>query len=114
MKQTMKPVARPFRLKQLLAISIAACLMPAYVQAQEYKDKMTPIAVPDQPDAIELGTGPLPGASAKESWHRQYDSLFARNVNVATLTPFLPDPAKASGAAIVVCAGRRLPDPVDG
>ncbi|WP_088185059.1 alpha/beta hydrolase [Sphingobium sp. Z007] len=105
MKQTMKTAARPFRLKQLLAISVAACLMPAYVQAQEDRDKMTPVASPAQPDAIELGTGPLPGATAQESWHRQYGSLFARNVTVATLTPFLPDPAKASGAAIIVAPG---------
>ena len=32
-------------------------------------DKMTPIAAPSQPDAIELGTGPLPGATNPESWH---------------------------------------------
>ena len=95
----------PFRLRHLTAIAIAAWFMPACVQAQEGKDKMTPIAVPAQQDAIKLGTGPLPGAKAKESWHRQYDSQFARNVTVATLTPFLPDPAKASGAAIIVAPG---------
>ncbi|HKO17578.1 MAG TPA: hypothetical protein VJU82_01700, partial [Acidobacteriaceae bacterium] len=47
----------------------------------------------------EVGTGPLPGAKNPESWHSQYGSKFARNVTVATLTPFLPDPARASGAA---------------
>ena len=66
---------------------------------------MTPITAPAQPDAIELGTGPLAGATASESWHSQYGSQFARNVTVATLTPFLPDPAKASGAAVVVAPG---------
>src|SRR3546814_15834313 len=66
---------------------------------------MTPIETPAQPTAIELGTGPLPGATAKESWHSQYGSKFARNVTVATLTPFLPDPAKATGAAVVVAPG---------
>lgn len=73
--------------------------------AQAQNDKMTPIAVPAQPNAIELGTGPLPGATVTESWHSQYGSLFARNVTVATLTPFLPDPAKATGAAVVVAPG---------
>jgi acetyl esterase/lipase len=68
-------------------------------------DRMTPITVPAQPGAIELGTGPLPGATAPEAWHRQYGSVFARNVTVATLTPFLPDPAKATGAAVVVAPG---------
>ena len=29
----------------------------------------------------------------------------SRNVTVATLTPFLPDPAKATGAAVVVAPG---------
>ncbi|WP_416465440.1 alpha/beta hydrolase [Sphingomonas sp. VDB2] len=105
MKKPMKTIRLPFRIKHLLAISVAACLMPTFVQAQEDKEKMTPIASPAQPDAIELGTGPLPGAMAQESWHRQYGSQFARNVTVATLTPFLPDPVKASGAAIIVAPG---------
>ena len=56
-------------------------------------------------DAIEIGTGPLPGATNPETWHRQYGSQFARNVTVATLTPFLPVPVKASGAAVVVAPG---------
>src|SRR4029078_9598906 len=68
-------------------------------------DKMTPIATPPQPNAIEVPTGPLPGATNPETWHKQYGSHFARNVTVATLTPFLPDPAKASGAAVIVAPG---------
>jgi acetyl esterase/lipase len=68
-------------------------------------DRMTPIPTPAQPQAIVLGTGPLPGATAPEVWHSQYNSVFARNVTVATLTPFLPDPAKATGAAVIVAPG---------
>src|SRR4030095_9469560 len=68
-------------------------------------DRMTPIATPAQPNAIEVGTGPLPGAKNPESWHSQYGSKFARNVRVATLTPFLPDPAKATGTAVIVAPG---------
>lgn len=66
---------------------------------------MTPIQTPAQADAIVLGTGPLPGATAPESWYHQYGKNFARNVTVATLTPFLPDPAKASGTAVIVTPG---------
>src|SRR5262249_34491604 len=66
---------------------------------------MTPIATLSQPYAIEIGTGPLPGAKNPESWHTQYGSRFARNVTIATLTPFLPEPAKASGAAVIVAPG---------
>jgi acetyl esterase/lipase len=86
----------------VLAIAAAGALAgPASAQ----NDRMTPIPVPAQPDAIQLGTGPLPGATAQESWHRQYGSLFARNVAVATLTPYLPDPARATGTAIIVAPG---------
>ena len=68
-------------------------------------DKMVAIEIPAQPDAIELGTGTLPGATAPEAWHSQYGSMFARNVTVATLRPFLPDPSKATGAAVIVAPG---------
>src|SRR4051812_34996499 len=92
--------------ERLLAAVLAAAwtIIPA-VGAQAQNDRMTPIATPAQPDAIELGTGKLPGATAPEAWHSQYGSMFARNVTVATLTPFLPDPAKATGTAVVVAPG---------
>lgn len=83
--------------------ALVAWTMALPVQAQN--DRMTVIPIPAQPAAIELDTGPLPGATVNESWHSQYSSLFARNVTVATLTPFLPDPAKATGTAIVVAPG---------
>src|SRR5262245_28190711 len=73
--------------------------------ARALDDKMTPMAAPAQPSAIPLPTGPLPDAKVKESWHSQYGSSFARNVTEATLTPFLPDPAKANGAAVIVAPG---------
>jgi acetyl esterase/lipase len=78
-----------------------ASAQPAMAQ----NDKMKPTAIPAQPSAIPLKTGPLPGATVKESWHSQYGSAFARNVTEATLTPFLPDPAKATGAAVIVAPG---------
>ena len=93
---------------------LTACLFAQPVMAQPSSetpaikvpaDRMVAIEIPAQPDAIELGTGPLPGATAPEVWHSQYGSRFARNVTVATLTPFLPDPSKASGAAVIVAPG---------
>jgi acetyl esterase/lipase len=68
-------------------------------------DKMVAIETPAQPGAVELGTGPLPGATVSEAWHSQYGSMFARNVTVATLRPFLPDPSKATGAAVIIAPG---------
>ena len=102
-----------FWTKRIFAGSVASRLIAVGVglvavltsPAHALDDRMTPIATPSQPNAIELGTGPLPGATNAEAWHKQYGSHFARNVTVATLTPFLPDPAKASGAAVIVAPG---------
>jgi acetyl esterase/lipase len=92
--------------KTLVHCFATALIALASVQpATALEDKMTPIAIPAQPSAIPLKTGPLPGATVKESWHSQYGSSFARNVTDATLTPFLPDPAKATGAAVIVAPG---------
>lgn len=95
-------IASSMRPILVTAVSLT-CIIALPANAQN--DKRTPIAIPAQPNAIELGTGPLPGAKAAESWHSQYGSVFARNVTVATLTPFLPDPARATGAAVVVAPG---------
>lgn len=88
-----------------LMVAALAFISVIVTPAQAQNDKMTPIATPSQPHAIEVGTGPLPGAKNPESWHSQYGSQFARNVTIATLTPFLPEPAKASGAAVIVAPG---------
>ncbi len=85
------------------ASAAIAALWMAPAQAQN--DRMTPIGIPAQPSAIVLGTGPLPRATAPEAWYRQYGSAFARNVTVATLTPFLPDQATATGTAVIVAPG---------
>ncbi len=89
------------------ALSIVAPLVLAAlaVPAGAQNDAMTSIATPAQPGAIKLGTGPLPEATTTESWHSQYGSSFARNVTEATLTPFLPDTGRATGAAVIVAPG---------
>jgi acetyl esterase/lipase len=88
-----------------LMVAALAFISVIVTPAQAQNDRMTPIATPSQPNAIEIGTGPLPGAKNPESWHTQYGSRFARNVTIATLTPFLPEPARASGAAVIVAPG---------
>lgn len=66
---------------------------------------MTPISAPAEPGAIPLGTGGVAASTAPESWFRQYGQPFTRNVREATLTPFLPAPGKATGAAVIVAPG---------
>ncbi len=81
----------------------AACFLAAPATAQN--DKMRPIQTPGQQGAIVLGTGALPEGHAAESWYRQYDKNFVRNVTVATLTPFLPNRSKETGTAVIVAPG---------
>ena len=85
--------------------ALAAALLLCSAAAVAQDDTMVPIEIPAQPEAIALGTGPLPGATVDESWHRQYERVFARNVTEATLTPFLPEAGKATGAAVIVAPG---------
>ena len=81
---------------------LAAMTVPAAAQDA----RMTVMAPPAEPAAIPLGTGPGQSATAPaESWFRQYGVAMTRNVSVATLTPVLPDPAKATGAAAIVAPG---------
>lgn len=98
----MNPPKAPPCLRRL-ALCALFCAVAATAAAQD--DRMTPVAAPPQPAALVLPTGALSDAPVAESWHRQYGSTFARNVTVATLTPFLPPPAKATGAAVIVAPG---------
>lgn len=64
-----------------------------------------PIPAPQQPPAIPLGTGGVDQQPAAESWFHQWGQPMVRNVSAATLTPFLPAPGKANGAAVLVAPG---------
>jgi len=47
----------------------------------------------------------LRGTAAAPWWVGPTGTLVVRNVSQATLTPFLPDPSKATGAAMIVAPG---------
>lgn len=64
-----------------------------------------PLDAPAEPGAIPLGTGGVENQPAPESWFKQWGEPMVRNVSTATLTPFLPDPAKANGTAVIVAPG---------
>ncbi|MBC3940231.1 alpha/beta hydrolase fold domain-containing protein [Sphingomonas sp. DOAB1063] len=84
-------------------IAAAMLALTAPVMAQDAR--MTAMAAPAEPTAIPLGTGSVENQTAPEAWFRQYGVAMTRNVTTATLTPFLPDPAKATGAAVIVAPG---------
>lgn len=64
-----------------------------------------PLDAPPEPNAIPLGTGGVADQPASESWFKQWGDPMARNITTATLTPFLPEPGKANGTAVIVAPG---------
>ncbi|HEX5789197.1 MAG TPA: alpha/beta hydrolase [Woeseiaceae bacterium] len=80
-----------------------ALLFAAAAGAQQAP--MYPMEPPPEPDAIPLHTGGVEGQALEESWFRQWGDPMARNISRATLTPFLPEPGKATGAAVIVAPG---------
>src|SRR5690606_16888169 len=91
-------------MKMTKPLSLVSLLLSA-TSAMAQDGTIYPLDPPDEPNAIPLGTGGVEGQTAPESWFRQWGDPMARNVSTATLTPFLPDPAKANGAAVIVAPG---------
>jgi acetyl esterase/lipase len=96
----------------LVASEVAAQAMPATGSRQPAASTgMTiemqvgsPIARPAIPGQISLRPG-RPGETTGEQWELFMGQRTVRNVTTATLTPVLPERAKATGAAMVVAPG---------
>lgn len=78
--------------------------LPPEVVAQINAPPKT-IGAPTDPDAIALYGAKTPGKNATENWSKEGENVIVRNVTRPTLTPVLPDPKKATGAAVVVAPG---------
>src|SRR5690625_6216112 len=94
------------RLTSFVACTVFALAAFAPLAAAQ-DGTMYPMENPDEPNAILLGTGGVAGQDLPETWFRQWGDPMARNITTATLTPFLPDPDKANGAAVIVAQGDR-------
>jgi acetyl esterase/lipase len=88
-----------------LTKSLALFSLAFAASALAQDGKIYPLDAPAEPNAIVLGTGGVENQPATESWFRQWGEPMVRNVTTATLTPYLPDPAKATGAAVLVAPG---------
>ena len=82
---------------------IAAVFLTSVTIAQD--GTIYPLEAPDEPEAIPLNTGGVENQPASETWFKQWGDPMARNITEATLTPFLPDPEKANGTAVIVTPG---------
>ena len=86
----------------LAAIALLAAMLPQAAPAQSFVASFTEAAPADYPGVVTLGTGP---GQPKEQWFRQDGSLQVRNVEQATLTPFLPPEGARTGAGVIVAPG---------
>jgi acetyl esterase/lipase len=84
-------------------LACAFLILSALAIAQD--GTIYPLKTPDEPNAIPLGTGGVANQPASETWFRQWGDPMARNITIATLTPFLPKPGTANGAAVIVAPG---------
>jgi acetyl esterase/lipase len=83
-----------------------ALLLPHPLLAQAGQPTIEAIEAPAEPEAIPLYGDATPGTATTETWLRYSGRDYVvRNVTRPTLTPFLPDPAKANGAAVIVAPG---------
>jgi acetyl esterase/lipase len=66
----------------------------------------TPKAIPTpaDPNAIVLNA-PAQASAVAERWELLGPARIARNITTSTLTPYLPDAAKATGASVIVAPG---------
>jgi acetyl esterase/lipase len=81
------------------------CLIAFSQFATAQDGTIYPLDAPAEPNAILLGTGGVENQPAPETWFRQWGDPMARNISTATLTPFLPKPGTANGAAVIVAPG---------
>lgn len=84
-------------------ILIAIVFLTSITYAQD--GTIYPLETPGEPNAIPLNTGGVENQPASETWFKQWGDPMARNITNATLTPFLPDPEKANGTAVIVTPG---------
>jgi acetyl esterase/lipase len=96
--------------KAILALAALCMALPAFAQPAGMPPMTAPKRLPilPQPNAIALYPGAAPGfenAKQVEVWTEMFGETWIRNVTRPTLTPFLPKPGTANGAAVLVVPG---------
>jgi acetyl esterase/lipase len=92
----------------LLIGALGGALMadPAAAQRAPAQQAMVEnVAAPADPAAIPLYAGDKVGSAGDEVWTRLGPMTVVRNVTRPTLTPILPPPGKATGAAVILAPG---------
>jgi acetyl esterase/lipase len=94
-----------YKLNSVVKLFLISVSLILFASAMAQDGTIYPLKTPTEPNAIPLGTGGVDNQPAPETWFRQWGDPMARNITKATLTPFLPKPGKANGAAVIVAPG---------
>ena len=87
---------------RLIIAAVTVMIMASTALAQEVKY----IDAPKFPGEIYLYGQPSSEDANYEQWYEiQGRGQFVRNVKAPTLIPYLPDPAKSNGAAVIIAPG---------
>src|SRR5262245_28698991 len=94
----------------VMTVALAAILGAGTVRTQDPRSGATPAGGKSGADskAIPIWPGVAPGSerwTQKEVEYKDGGKAMVRNVTTPTLTAYLPDPAVATGAAVIVCPG---------
>jgi acetyl esterase/lipase len=89
----------------LLLAATASLAQPAGPRNLPPPVPIAPIELPGTIALYPADAAKVAGAAKGETWNAFAGDPVVRNVTVPTITPFLPDPAKATGAAVVVAPG---------
>lgn len=94
------------KIGRILAAGLALAVGAAPLAAQEGAPPPVPVPVPAPAETDAIPLYPDTGSASTELWSQFMGTdVVVRNVTRPTLTPVLPDPAKATGAAVIVAPG---------
>lgn len=91
---------------RLAALLLTLAIVESEAELAAQPTSMPPAVsavAPSEPDAILLDSAR--GKASSEVWAKIMGNYVVRNVTQPTITPVLPDPAKANGKAIIVTPG---------
>lgn len=89
----------------ILTLACVGFVTPTLAQQPQSFPTPQTAEAPADPDAIPLYPDLKRPKISTENWVRFGSDLAVRNVTYPTITPFLPNPTKATGAAVVVAPG---------
>jgi acetyl esterase/lipase len=89
----------------VLAVGVLSSVPPTHALAQTKPTALAVLEIPAPDPGPAIALRPVDAGALPEQWSQRGDTRSVRNVVNPTLTPVLPDPAKATGVAVIIAPG---------